>query len=323
VKIAVLDDYQNLALGHADWSRIANAHDLVVFDRHLSQEEAAQALRPFDVVCHIRERMAFPRTLIDALPDLKLIVVTGRAHRTLDLDAATQRKIPVCHTDGRPGLEAATPELTWGLILSALRHIPREAAQMATGGWQTTVGTTLEGKTLGLLGLGRLGRRVARYGAAFGMRVIAWSSNLTPDAAREGGAERVSKEEVFRQSDVVSIHLVLGERSMGLVGAAELGLMKPGALLVNTSRGPIVQTGPLLDALGRGAIRAAIDVYDQEPLPADDPLRSAPNCLLTPHLGYVTTETFRAFFEDVVADIEAYASGRPIRVLNPQALAQG
>ncbi len=323
MKIAVLDDYQNLALGHADWSRIANAHDLVVFDRHLSQEEAAQALRPFDVVCHIRERMAFPRTLIDALPDLKLIVVTGRAHRTLDLDAATQRKIPVCHTDGRPGLEAATPELTWGLILSALRHIPREAAQMATGGWQTTVGTTLEGKTLGLLGLGRLGRRVARYGAAFGMRVIAWSSNLTPDAAREGGAERVSKEEVFRQSDVVSIHLVLGERSMGLVGAAELGLMKPGALLVNTSRGPIVQTGPLLDALGRGAIRAAIDVYDQEPLPADDPLRSAPNCLLTPHLGYVTTETFRAFFEDVVADIEAYASGRPIRVLNPQALAQG
>jgi D-3-phosphoglycerate dehydrogenase len=264
--------------------------------------------------------MAFPGPLIEALPRLKLIVVTGRAHRTLDLDAATRCKIPVCHTDGRPGLDAATPELAWGLILAAVRHIAHEAAQMADGGWQTTAGSILEGKTLGLLGLGRIGKRMARYGAAFGMRVIAWSSNLTPEAARAGGADWVSKDDLFRQSDVVSIHLVLGERSRGLVGASELAAMKPGALLVNTSRGPIVQTESLLHALGRGAIRAAIDVYDEEPLPSDDPLRSAPNCLLTPHLGYVTNETFRAFFEDVVTDIEAFADGAPIRVLNPQVL---
>jgi D-3-phosphoglycerate dehydrogenase len=320
VRIAVLDDYQGLALTHADWSRLAKAHEITVFDRHLSDAEAAAALRPFDVVCHIRERMAFPRPLIEALPNLKLIVVTGRAHRTLDLQAATDRGILVCHTDGRPGLEAATPELTWGLILSVMRHIPQEAANMARGGWQTTAGEQLIGKTLGLIGFGRLGRQVGRIGQAFGMRVITWSANLTEAAAQEGGATWVSKEDLFRQADVASIHLVLGERSLGLVGEAELALMKPGALLVNTSRGPIVQTEPLLQALRRNAVRAAIDVYDEEPLPADDPLRSAPNCLLTPHLGYVTSETFRAFFEDTVADIEAYAAGRPIRVANPEVL---
>jgi phosphoglycerate dehydrogenase-like enzyme len=320
VKIAVLDDYQGLALTHADWSGLTRAHEVTVFDRHLADDEAVRALRPFDVICHIRERMAFPRPLIESLPNLKLIVVTGRTHRTLDMQAATARSIVVCHTDGRPGLEAATPELTWGLILSVMRSIPQESANMARGGWQTTAGEQLMGKTLGLIGFGRLGRQVARYGQAFGMRGVAWSANLTEQAARDGGVEYVSKAELFRQADVASIHLVLGERSLGVVGEAELALMKPGALLVNTSRGPIVQTEPLLKALREGAIRAAIDVYDEEPLPADDPLRSAPNCLLTPHLGYVTRETFRAFFEDTVANIEAWAAGRPIRVANPEAL---
>ena len=318
MKIAILDDYQNLALRHADWSGLERDHEITVFERHLEPAEAAEALRPFDVICHIRERMAFPASLIEALPNLKLIVVTGRQHRTLDQAAATRRGILICATDSRPGMDAPTPELTWGLILATVRNIPKEAAGMAAGGWQTTIGTVLRGKTLGLLGLGKIGRQVAGYGKAFGMRVIAWSPNLTEEGAREGGAERVDKAALFREADVVSIHLVLGERSLGVVGADELGAMKPGALLVNTSRGPIVQMEPLLQALGRGAVRAAIDVYDEEPLSPNDPLRRAPNCLLTPHLGYVTEETYRAFFEDTVADIEAYAAGRPIRVLNPE-----
>jgi len=316
VKIAILDDYQDLALRLADWTNLRQAHEVTVFNRNLSEAEAVEALEPFDVICHIRERMAFPRALIEALPNLKLIVVTGRAHRTLDLAAATERGILVCNTDGRPGMDAATPELAWGLILALARNIPAETADMTRGGWQTTVGIMLQGRTLGLLGLGRIGKQMARYGHAFGMRIMSWSTNLTGETAHENGAERVSKEELFRQSDVVSVHLVLGERSRGVVGAAELALMKPGALLVNTSRGPIVQKEPLLAALQRGAIRAAIDVYDEEPLPSDDPLRTAPNCLLTPHLGYVTEEVMRAYFEDMVADIEAYAAGRPIRVTN-------
>lgn len=316
MKIAVLDDYQNLALRYADWARLTQAHEITVFNRHLSQAEAAEVLAPFNVICHIRERMPFPRQLIEALPKLKLIVVTGRNHRTLDLEAATGRGIVVSYTDGRPGTEAATPELAWGLILAYARNIPFEAAAMKQGGWQTTVGMTLAGRTLGLLGLGHIGRRMAHYGLAFGMHVISWSTNLTEEKARAHGAAYVSKEELFRQSDVLSIHLVLGERSHGLVGERELALMKPGALLVNTSRGPIVQKTPLLAALNAGAIRAAMDVYDEEPLPANDPIRLAPNCLLTPHLGYVTEDILRAFFEDMVDDIEAFMAGQPIRVLN-------
>ena len=319
MKIAILDDYQNLALSHADWSGLQQTHQVTVFDRHLGPDEAPAALGPFEVIVHIRERMAFPRALIEALPNLKLIIATGRQHRTLDQQAATERGILVCHTDSRPGLDATTPELAWGLILASLRHIPQESAGMAAGGWQTSIGQTLRGRTLGLLGLGRIGRQMAVYGHAFGMRVKAWSSNLTEEAAREGGAEWVSKEDLFRQSDVISIHLVLGPRSLGLVGAPELALMRTGALLVNTSRGPIVQQAPLLAALSSGSVRAALDVYDEEPVAADDPIRTAPNCLLTPHLGYVTEETYRAYFEDAVADIEAYVAGRPIRMINPEA----
>lgn len=316
MKIAILDDYQNLALRFADWTCLAQTNEITVFNRHLSQSEAAAVLAPFDVVCHIRERMPFPRNLIEALPNLKLIVVTGHNHRTLDLSAAADCRITVSHTAGRPGMDAATSELTWGLILATARNIALEAAAMKSGDWQTTVGMTLRGRTLGILGLGRIDRQVARYGLAFGMRVISWSMNLTEEEAREHGAIYVSKEDLFRQSDILSIHVVLGERSRGLVGEAELGLMKPGAALVNTSRGPIVQKEPLLAALHQGAIRAAIDVYDEEPLPPDDPIRFAPNCVLTPHLGYATEDIFRAYFEDMVSDIEAFAAGRPIRILS-------
>lgn len=320
LKIAILDDYQGLAMRLADWSSLAADHEITVFDRHLGEAEAADALRPFDVVCHMRERMAFPRTLIEALPNLKLIAITGRGHRTLDMDAATARGVPVCGTDMRPGTGGATTELAWGMILASQRHILAEAENVVRGGWQTTAGLQVAGRTLGLLGLGRLGKGMARVAQAFDMRVIAWSTNLTAEAAQAVGVERVEKDELFRQADILSIHLVLSERSRGLVGARELGLMKPGALLVNTSRGPIVEAEPLLAALRAGAIRAALDVYDEEPLPVDDPLRTAPNVLLTPHLGYVTEETMRGFYEDTAEAIAAFIAGDPVRVLNPEAL---
>jgi phosphoglycerate dehydrogenase-like enzyme len=320
MKIAVLDDYQGAARSHADWTALERDHQLTIFDRNIPLDEAASTLQPFDVICHMRERMAFPREVIEALPNLQLLCITGPVHRTMDMAAATERGIPVCHTEGRPGITMATPELTWGLMLSVARNIPAEAARMPGGGWQTTVGMQLHGKTLGLLGLGRIGRQVAVYGKAFGMRVIAWSANLTPEKAQEGGAEWVSKEDLFRQADVVSVHLVLSPRSEGLVGAAEIALMKPGAILLNTSRGPIIDKPALLAGLQSGAIRAGIDVYEEEPLPDSDPLRRVPNAVLTPHLGYVTSETYQAFYGDTVANIEAFVAGAPTRVVNPDAL---
>lgn len=322
MKIAVLDDYQGVARDHANWSRISRTCDVTLFTRHIGAADAPSVLAPFDIVCHMRERMPFPADLIEALPQLKMIVVTGPQHRTLDLEAATRRNIPVCHTDARPDLLQPAPELAWGLLLSVARNIPPEAAAMSAGGWQTTVGETLYGKTLGLLGLGRTARFMAGYAKAFGMRTIAWSQNLTPEAATEGGAEWVEREDLFRQADVVSVHLVLSERSRGIVGAEELALMKAGAILINTSRGPVVDETALLATLRSGRIRAGLDVYDQEPLPADHPLRSAPGTVLTPHIGYVTTEAYRAFYEDTVENIEAFLAGTPIRVLNPGVLGQ-
>lgn len=319
MKVAILDDYQRVALTFADWSRVQKRCDITVFDRPIPPGEAVATLQPFDIVCHLRERMEFPRSIIAALPNLKLIVVTGAKHRTLDVGAATDHGIAVSNTDGRPYIDAAATELGWGLLLAVARNIVPEATAMCDGGWQTTVGTLLGGKTLGLLGLGRLGSKMAKYGQAFGMDVIAWSSNLTAQAARAGGAQWVAKEDLFRRSDALSIHLVLGERSRGIVGAADLGMMKAGAILINTSRGPIVDEGALLAALGRGAIRAGIDVFDEEPLSVDHPLRRAPNCVLTPHLGYVTEETYRGFYEDMVADIEGFLAGTPVRLVNPQA----
>jgi D-3-phosphoglycerate dehydrogenase len=285
-------------------------------DRNLATEdEAARALADFDVVCLLRERMPMPRTLIERLPALKLIVVTGAHNRTLDLAAAKERGITVSHTRGGDS-QYATPELAWGLILSLMRHIPQEHQRMREGGWQETVGTALHGQTLSILGLGRLGSRMASIGRAFGMEVLAWSQNLTAERAEAAGATLVAKDELFARADVLTIHLVLGERSRGLVGAAELGRMKPSAVLINTSRGPIVDEAALIAALERPDIRGAgLDVYDREPLPPDHPLRRLGNVVLTPHLGYVTEGTYRMFYADTVEAIAAWRAGTPVRQL--------
>jgi phosphoglycerate dehydrogenase-like enzyme len=317
LKVAVLDDYQHVAMDYADWASLGPDCEVTVFDRNLgSVEEAATRLAPFDVLCLMRERMPLPAALIARLPNLKLVIVTGARVRTIDLEAAEKRGIVVSHTRAGES-QHATPELTWGLILASARHIPAEDAGIRAGGWQRTIGTTLAGKTLGLLGLGKLGSRVARIGAAFGMEAIAWSPNLTAERAAEVGARLVDKEGLFASSDVLSIHLVLGDRSRGLVGAADLARMKPGALLVNTSRGPIVDEAALIDALGRNAIRAALDVFDREPLPPEHPLRRSPNTVLTPHLGYVTEGAYREFYADTVENIAAWRAGKPCRVLSP------
>jgi phosphoglycerate dehydrogenase-like enzyme len=327
MRIAILDDYQDVALGYADWKGLPGPPEVTVFNQHIARPELlAATLRPFDVIVAMRERTAFPASLLALLPDLRLLVTTGMANAAIDLAAARERGVTVCGTGGHP---AATGELTWGLILSLVRHIPEEdrrmretagaggAAVSPRGGWQRTIGVSLHGKRLGVVGLGRIGREIAGYGQAFGMQVAAWSQNLDPERAREAGAEPVSKEQLFSRSDVVTIHYKLSPRSTGLVGAAELGLMKPTAYLVNTSRGPIVDTPALVAALRGGQIAgAALDVYGTEPLPLGDPLRSAPNTVLTPHLGYVTDETYQVFYRDTVEDIAAFAKGNPVRVLS-------
>ncbi|HTI67928.1 MAG TPA: D-2-hydroxyacid dehydrogenase family protein [Caulobacteraceae bacterium] len=316
LKVAVLDDYQRVALSFADWSRVQAAGSVTVFDRNLgSVEEAAAALADFDVICLIRERMPVPAALIERLPKLKLIVVTGAHNRTLDLAAAAARGIVVSHTRNA-GTQHPTAELTWALILGAARSIGVETRNMREGGWQTTVGATLHGRTLGVLGLGRLGKVVADLGRAFGMEVMAWSPNLTAERAREAGVRLATKAELFAGSDVLTLHMVLSERTRGLVGAADLALMRPDAILVNTSRGPLIDEAALLEALAARRIGvAALDVYDQEPLRADHPFRTLPNVLATPHLGYVTRETYEVFFPGVVEDIEAFLAGRPINLL--------
>ncbi len=315
-RIAILDDYQHVALKMADWSALPPDCEPVVFDRNLATEdEAARALADFDVVCLLRERMPMPRTLIERLPALKLIVVTGAHNRTLDLAAAKERGITVSHTRGGDS-QYATPELAWGLILSLMRHIPQEHQRMREGGWQETVGTALHGQTLSILGLGRLGSRMASIGRAFGMEVLAWSQNLTAERAEAAGATLVLKDELFARADVLTIHLVLGERSRGLVGAAELRRMKPSAVLINTSRGPIVDEAALIAALERPHIHGAgLDVYDREPLPPDHPLRRLGTVVLTPHLGYVTEGNYRMFYADTVEAIAAWRAGTPVRTL--------
>ena len=327
MRIAILDDYQDVALGYADWKGLPGSPEVTAFNQHIARHELlAATLRQFDVIVAMRERTAFPASLLALLPGLRLLVTTGMGNPAIDLAAARERGVTVCGTGGHP---AATAELTWGLILSLVRHIPEEdrrmretagaggAAVSSRGGWQRTIGVGLHGKQLGVVGLGRVGRDIARYGNAFGMQVSAWSQNLDPEQAREAGAEPVSKEQLFSRSDVVTIHYKLGPRSTGLVGAAELGLMKPTAYLVNTSRGPIVDAGALVAALRSGQIAgAALDVYDTEPLPLGDSLRSVPNTVLTPHLGYVTDETYRVFYQDAVEDIAAFIEGNPVRVLS-------
>jgi phosphoglycerate dehydrogenase-like enzyme len=324
-KVAILDDYAGVALEVADWTRVQEKAEVTVFERHLSEDEAAEALRPFDVLCTVRERMALPRTLIERLPNLKLITIIGMSLPNLDLDAATDHGVAVAHANfASPAFRTianATPELAWGLMIATVRNLAEEHRRMRDGGWQSSVGMILSGKTLGLAGLGRIGRRMAQYAAVFGMEVIAWSQNLTAEVAAEVGVRRVDKDELFSSADVVSIHLVLSDRTRGVIGARELGLMKPRAFLINTSRGPIVEEAALIDALTYGQIAGAgIDVYDIEPPPPDHPLRSLPNVTLSPHLGYVTRETLHAFYSDSVEAVAAWLEGAPIRIVNREGL---
>jgi len=317
IRLAILDDYQQVARGLADWGSLPAGSEVSVFHDHL-RDEALVALRlaPFEGIVAMRERTPFPRSLLSRLPELRLLVTTGMRNASIDLQAAAQCGITVSGTDG---LSYPTAELTWGLILALARHIPEELHALRQGNWQTTVGVGLSGKALGVLGLGRLGTQVARIGAAFGMQVLAWSPNLTEARASAAGATRVERDELFRRADVLTLHLVLSERSAGLVGRRELGLMKKSALLINTSRGPLVDEAALLDALRTHAIAGAgLDVFDIEPLPSGHPLLELPNALLTPHLGYVTEESYRIFYEHALQDVQAYLAGQPLRVLSPQ-----
>jgi len=308
-----MDDYQQVITNYADWATLGPAADVIFLRDHLDGEELITALAEADVVVAVRERTALPASVLHRLPRLQLIITAGMWNAAIDLDAARSRGIEVCGTGGVPYSAA---ELTWALILACARQLPAEDALIRAGGWQATVGMDLEGRTLGVIGLGRLGSRVATVGLAFGMRVIAWSANLDSDHAHELGVTPVSKDELLRGSDIVSVHLKLSERSRGTLGAAELRSMKPTAYLINTSRGPLVDEDALLRALGEGWIAGAgLDVYDIEPLPTDHPLRSVRNTVLAPHLGYVTTDTYRRFFADAVDDIIAWRSGSPIRRL--------
>lgn len=315
VKAAVLDDYQNVALETADWGGLGSGVQVDVFQDHLADEgDVAQRLSDYEVVVGMRERTPFQRSLLERLPNLRLLITTGMRNASFDIDAAAELGITVCGTDGLP---YPTAELTWGLILSLFRKIPSEDAATREGSWQTSLGEGLQGKTLGVMGLGRLGSQVATVGNAFGMEVIAWSQNLTEERASQINARLVSKLDLLSQSDVMTIHLVLSERTRGLVGTDDLARMKPSAYLVNTSRGPIVDETALIDALRSNAIAGAgLDVFDVEPLPPDHPLRSLPNTVLTPHLGYVTLETYRTFYGDAVENISAFLDGAPLRILN-------
>jgi phosphoglycerate dehydrogenase-like enzyme len=314
-RVAILDDYQEVARRLADWKSLPA--EVVVFRDHLSDEsKVAARLADFDVVVAMRERTPFPRSLFERLPQLRLLVTTGMRNASIDLRAAAGRGVVV---SGTAGLPSPTAELTWALILALVRQVPREDRATRDGRWQETLGTTLKGRTLGILGLGQLGSRVARVGKAFEMDVIAWSQNLTPERATAVGATLAgSRDELLARADIVTIHLVLSDRTRGLVGARELGLMRPTAYLVNTSRGPIVDEGALIATLRAGKIAGAgLDVYDEEPLPADHPLRRLPNTVITPHLGYVTEETYQIFYSQALEDIRAFLAGAPVRVLSP------
>jgi phosphoglycerate dehydrogenase-like enzyme len=307
MQVAILDDYQDVALTMADWSEVASRASITVFNDHLADPDAVvERLTPFDVVCVMRERTPLPREVIERLPRLKMIASTGPFNASIDLAAAEERGIHISTTGG---YVESTVELTWALILATARRIADEAESVRGGGWQTSVGRQLGGTVLGVLGLGRIGSRVARVGAAFGMDIIAWSANLTREAAEQAGATYVSKQALFASADVLSIHLVLSERSRGLVGAEELALMKPKALLINTSRGPIVDESALIDALrARRIAGAGLDVFDTEPLPAGHPLRSLDAVVATPHIGYVAEQVYRVFYGEAAAKIARWLS---------------
>src|SRR5262245_1028279 len=314
-RCAILDDYQDITLKVADWSKVSADLDIKVFKEHLGgQDNVIKALQGFDIVCAMRERTGFPRAVIEKLPDLKLLITTGLRNASIDVAAAKERGVVVC---GTPSTGSPTSGIAIGLMLELTRRIGYENARMKAGvPWQTTIGLDLEGLTLGVLGLGKLGTRTAKIAQAFGMKVIAWSQNLTPEKCKEAGVGYVSKEELFRQADFVTIHVILSQRTRGLVGAKELGLMKPSAHIINTSRGPIIEEAALLAALRENKIAGAgLDVFDIEPLPTDHPLRKMDNVVLTPHLGYVALQNYRAYFGGVVDDIRAFLDGKPARVL--------
>jgi phosphoglycerate dehydrogenase-like enzyme len=319
MKLAILDDYQRVALESADWSRLKGV-EISVFDQAFaSLEEAAQKLAPFPILCLMRERTAFPRALLERLPNLRFMSLTGARAGSLDSQYCKERGIPVSHTRTGNGT-ASTAELTWGLIIAAARGLAKGERNMRAGRWHEGLGAgrALAGKRLGLIGLGKIGSAVARIGKAFDMEVVAWSQNLTPEKAEAGGAAYLSKEELLSSSDVVSLHLVLSDRTRGIVGRDELLKFKPGAILVNVSRGPLVDEAALIEALQSGRLgHAALDVYDREPLPAGHVLRKLDNVTLSPHLGYVNEENYRVFHADTVENVAAWMAGRPIRVLNP------
>jgi phosphoglycerate dehydrogenase-like enzyme len=305
MKIAILDDYQNVALRMADWSAVAQRAEIAVFNDHVADPNAlVERLLPFDVICVMRERTPLPREVIERLPQLKLIASTGARNASIDAAAAEERGIRVTATGYR-----STPaiEMTWALILASERHIVRENNSVRAGGWQTSIGRELDGKVLGVLGLGKIGGQVARIGRAFGMQVIAWSQNLTAEIAEAAGVTRVSKDELFRQADIVTIHVILSDRTRSLVGSREIALMRPTSRLINTSRGPIVDEASLIDALQlRRIAGAALDVFDREPLPPDHPFRHLDNVLATPHIGYVGENLYRTFYGDVAAAVGAW-----------------
>ncbi len=319
MKIAVLDDYQGVARQMADWSALPPGSEMEVFSDHLAEVGSlVERLKDFQAVIGMRERTPFPHSLLSQLPELRLLITTGGRNASFDVAAATDLGILVCGTGGAG--EGPT-ELTWGLIIGLLRKIPREDRLTREGHWQTTLGVGLKGKTLGLIGLGHIGGRMARVGNAFDMKVIAWSQNLTAERAAECQATLVDKDTLFRDSDIASVHLRLSERTRGLVGERELALMQPTAYLVNISRGPIVDEAALVDALRRKTIAgAALDTFDVEPLPPGHPFLELENTLIAPHLGYVTEEGYRAFYTGAIEDIRAYAAGEPVRVINPEVL---
>jgi phosphoglycerate dehydrogenase-like enzyme len=316
LRAAILDDYQGVALALADWARLKPEVEAVAFAEHMADPDTLVAkLESFEIIVAMRERTPFPRDVLERLPKLKLLITSGMRNAAIDVAAATARGVTVCGTDmlGYP-----TAELTWGLILALTRRIPREIEATRAGHWQVDLGIGLKGKTLGVIGLGKLGSQVARVGKAFEMDVIAWSQHLTSERATAAGARLVGKNELLNNADIVTVHLVLSERTRGLIGAPELALMKPSALLVNTSRGPIVGEMALAEALiSRRIAGAALDVFDVEPLPRNHPLRQVDNLILTPHVGYVTLENYQQIFEQTVENIRAFLNGQPMRVLKP------
>jgi len=315
VRCAILDDYQNVALESADWSKIKGDVEIKVFSEHLGAGQSViAALKDFAIIVAMRERTAFPRAVIEALPNLKLLITTGMRNASIDTEAAKARGVTVC---GTGSFGSPTSGIAIGLMLELTRHIGYENARLHAGAtWQSTIGPDLEGMTLGILGLGKLGARTAAIAKAFGMKVIAWSQNLTPERCQEVGVGYVGKDDLFRQSDFITIHNVLSARSRGMVGAKEFGLMKPSAFLINTSRGPIVDEAALLAALRDKKIAGAgLDVFDNEPLPLDHPLRRMDNVVLTPHLGYVSEQNYKHYFAGVVDDIRGFLDGKPVRVM--------